>query len=158
MKTINYASIAVTLTLTGLAVSPGAWAVPIVGACASTLPYLSSAGCPPPVYTNTSLTSASESVESFDSRNEQYAGGRGAADSAGNLGVSAAFLGARGGAITVDASAMWTDTFNFVSGPATFDFFIPGAAIAFESNNPGRAKSTAHAPLLFSAQTVRAFI
>jgi len=137
MKTINYASIAVTLTVTGLAVSPSVWAVPIVGACASTL----LSGCPPPVYTNTSLTSASESVVNLDSRNEGYVG-QGAADSAGNLGVSAAFLGAGGGAITVGASALWTDTFNFVSGPATFDFFIPGAAIGFESNNvPGLSGS-----------------
>lgn len=135
MKRITYVSIAVAAV--GLAVSPGAWAVPLVGACASALPN----GCPPAVYANTSLTSASASVINLDARSEGYAG-QGAADAAGNLGVSAAFLGAGGGSVTVGASAMWTDTFNFVSGPATFDFYIPSAAIAFESNNvPGLSGS-----------------
>lgn len=127
MKTINYANIAVTLTVAGLAASPGAWAAPIMDATAY-------GGSSSPMNV-TSATSANASVINLDNRDEGYEG-QGAADSAGNLGVSAAFLGGAGGnLITVGASATWTETFDYLSGPATFDFFIPGAAIGFEANN-----------------------
>lgn len=123
MKTLNLASIAITLA--ALAVSSGARAVPIMDASADAL----LGGSPLVVDTSTSGTFATASVVG----NEYRAWG--ASDFAGHLGVSAEFLGASGGPVTVGASATWTETFDFLSGPATFDFFIPGAAIGFEANN-----------------------
>ena len=65
--------------------------------------------------------------------------GQGGATVAGQLGTTASFFGASGTFAKVTGSASWTKTFDAAAGStATFDFFIPEAAIGFISNNvPG---------------------
>ena len=111
-------------TLCAMLLSPGTMAVPVMGASADALldgvAFSDSA---------TSATMASAAVVGGEHS------GRGASDSTGRLGVSAEFFGAGGTPATVSGFATWTETFDYVSGLATFGFFIPGAAIGFEANN-----------------------
>ncbi len=113
--------------LCAIVLSSGAMAVPVMGASAdAVLNGVFSSN------SDSSSTAASAIVVGSEHT------GRGASDATGRLGVSAEFLGASGTTASIGANATYTDTFDYVTGSSTFDFFIPSAAIGFEANNvPG---------------------
>jgi len=111
-----------------ITLSSAAMAAPIVGATAS-----ADVGGTFFSDSDTGPAAASASVVGGEYR------GQGGATAAGQLGTTAQFFGASGTFATITAGASWTETFNATAGStATFDFFIPDAAIGFTSNNvPG---------------------
>lgn len=81
--------------------------------------------------------------------------GQGGATAAGQLGTSAQFFGASGTSATITAGASWSKTFDATAGStATFEFFIPGAAIGFTSNNVPRLIGSYDVEIVFNGNSI----